>query len=198
LRIPDRSAGAGTPSHAAEGFGKRLIKRAIFGAVAVVTGCGGGEPEARVPIAREGPGEQILRVGATWEARWAERGFRNPPSAISLFDTRVTSRLSLSRGKKTARETLTFDGTFKLNDGTTYTCRANVDTTVTVAFGDRAGEAAVEVWRKPLRLSRACDKSGFPEPEFVVPEIRARFALRGDKLIGFDPPTERREYLPTD
>jgi hypothetical protein len=106
--------------------------------------------------------------------------------------------VSLSRGKKTATETLVFDGSFKLQDGTAYTCRANARTTVSLAFGDRAGEPAVEMWRKGLRVSRSCDKPGFPEPEFVVPESRARFALRGDKLVSFDPPTERREYLPVD
>jgi hypothetical protein len=104
--------------------------------------------------------------------------------------------LSFSHGKKTARETLVFEGSFKLHGGASYGCRANAETTVSVSFGDRAGEAAVEVWRKALRIPRACDKAGFPEPEFVVPEARSRFVLRGDKLVGFDPPTERREYLP--
>jgi hypothetical protein len=176
-----------------------LTKTGALGPVAlVVIGCAGNEPEVRVPIAREGPEEQILRVGTSWDARWSEQGFLNPPSAISLFDTRVTSRLSFSPGKRTARETLAFESSFKLRSGTSYSCRASADTTVAVAFGNRAGEAAVEVWRKPLRLSRTCDKAGFPESEFVVPETRARFALRGDKLVGFDPPTERREYLPAD
>lgn len=170
----------------------------LTGAAVVAAGCAGGEPEAVAPIERESPAEQILRVGKNWEARWAEQGFRTAPSRIALFDTHVTSRLSLSRGKTTARETLAFEGSFKLQDGTAYSCRAGVETTVSVAYGDRAGEAAVEVSRKGLRLSRTCDKPGFPEPEFVVPVSRARFALRGDKLVGFDPPTERREYLPLD
>ena len=96
-----------------------------------------------MPIAREGPEEQILRVGETWEARWAEQGFRTPPSTISLFDTRVTSRVAFTMGKKTAREVLAFEGSFKLQDGTPYACRAKAETTVTLTFGDCAGEAAV-------------------------------------------------------
>ena len=139
-----------------------------------------------------------MRVAATWEARWAEQGFLTAPSPISLFDQRISSRLTFTRGGKTARESLAFDGTFKLQNGTPYSCRAQSEGTVTVKFGDRAGEAAVELTRAPLRLARKCDKAGFPEPELRVPKTTGRFALRGDKLVAFDPPTERREYLPAD
>jgi hypothetical protein len=198
LPLPDGSAAPCPHGHFAERFGKRLTRLAALTSAALAVACGGGAPEATAPIEREGPSEQIFRVGKTWEARWAEQGFRTAPSPIALFDTRVTSRLFLSRAKKTARETLVFEGNFKLQNGAAYSCRASVETTVALAFGDRAGEAAVEVSRKGLRVSRTCDKAGFPEPEFVVPEARARFALRGDKLVGFDPPTERREYLPVD
>lgn len=163
-----------------------------------MSACGGGEPEPQAPIQREGPEEHILRVGATWEARWAEQGFLTAPSAIALFDTRAVSRLTLTRGAKTAKETLTFDGAFKLQDGSAYACQARAEAAVSVTYGERAGEAAVEIARRALRVSRTCDKPGFPEPELVVPESRARFVLRGDKLVSFDPPTERREYLPAD
>jgi hypothetical protein len=199
LRISDGPAEARANDHGTQRLGARLTRLARLTSAAVVAvGCGGGEPEAVAPIERESPAEQILRVGKTWEARWAEQGFRTAPSPISLFDTRVTSRLFLARGKKTAREAIVFEGSFKLQNGTAYSCRGSAETTVSLAFGDRAGEAAVEVLRKALRVSRTCDKPGFPEPEFTVPEARARFALRGDKLVGFDPPTERREYLPVD
>lgn len=199
MRISDANSETGTDLHV---LAKRLRKR-LNGAFAVSTAvafcaCGGGEPEAQAPIAREGPEDQILRVGATWEARWAEQGFRTPPSLISLFDTRVTSRISLVRGKKTATESLVFDGSFKLQNGASFACQARADTAVAVTFGDRAGEAAVQLSRSALRIARTCDHSGFPEPELVVPATRGRFALRGDKLVGFDPPTERREYLPAD
>jgi hypothetical protein len=199
VRIPDRVAETRTHFDATEGLRKRLSRTALgLAQLAVAVACGGGEREARAPIEREGPEEQILHVAATWEARWAEQGFRTAPNPIALFDTHVTSRLVFTRGQKAAREILEFESSFKLQDGSAFTCRARAETSAALAFGDRAGEAAVQVSRKPLRLSRTCDKLGFPEPEFALPMTRARFALRGDKLIGFDPPTERREYLPAD
>jgi hypothetical protein len=198
LRILDANA----PSSRHRDVGAERLRKGLIAAALVTTtaasACGGGEQEARGPIQREGPEEQILRVAKTWEARWEERGFRGGPGPISLFDNRFTSRIVLTRGKKTAKEMLTVDGTFKLKDGSSYVCQAQAETTVAVTFGERAGEAAVQLSIGGLRIPQKCDHPAFPEPELLVLPALARFLLRGDKLVEFEPATERHEFLPAD
>jgi hypothetical protein len=158
--------------------------------------CGGGEPEAQAPVAAMSPEDQILRLGRTWESAWGENGFRNPPSPIARFDTKVTSRIAFQPGATTARETLSLASTFRLTTGGNYTCAAGGDVRVAVRWGDHAGEPAVEVRRPAVRLVQRCTPPDFPEPALDMPAVAARFALRGDRLVPLAPPTEKREYIP--
>jgi hypothetical protein len=174
------------------------LKRAlVLGHLALaLLGCAGREPDAQAPIAHESPEDEILRVGRVWESGIAEKGFKTPPSRVTMFSRSITSTLKLDRGAPTAGEILVIEETFKVVDGGTYQCQVKANPRVTVAFGEHAGEAAIEVRRPPQELPRQCDHPGFPEPVLSLPATAARFALRGDRLIAFAPPTEARSYLP--
>jgi hypothetical protein len=163
--------------------------------VPTTLGCGAAESEARAPVAQEQPADEIMRIGKSWESSLEDKGFRSPPSPISMFSEIVTSTLQLSPGSSTAVETLAFDGTFKARDST-YHCQARATLRVTVAYGRHAEEAAIELRRPGAQVARVCDLPGFPEPVLEVPAAAARFALRGDRLVPFAPPTEKRAYLP--
>jgi hypothetical protein len=158
--------------------------------------CGGEEHEARVPIAQERPDDEILRIGKTWESALDDKGFRSPPSPITMFSERQASTLSLTAGSKTAVEMLAYAGSFKVHEAT-FECRAEAQVTVSVAYGRHADEAAIEVRRPAVRIARECNLPGFPEPVLDLPETAARFALRGDRLVPIAPATEKRVYLPT-
>jgi len=163
---------------------------------AILTACGGG-PEPAAPIARETPEDQILRLGSIWESREEENGFRNPPSHIALFQTHVTSTITFQHGERMATEALRYDESVKTTDGVSFHCQAEASTPVSVKFaGNHADAAAVEVRRPTLRLARKCTPSGFPEPILELPQSDARFGLRGDQLVSFAPPSDKRVYLP--
>lgn len=160
-----------------------------------VTACGGGAPEAQVPVAHETPEDEILRIAKSWQSSVENKGFRTAPSPISMFVETLSSTLAFTKGSSAAVESVVYDGSFKVRD-TTYRCQARADVRVSVTFGRHAGEAAVEVRRPAARVPRSCDLPGFPEPLVDVPASAARYALRGDRLVAFAPPTERRAYLP--
>jgi hypothetical protein len=164
--------------------------------VVTETACGGGEPEAQAPVVRESGKDQVLRIGRAWESRWEDKGFRAPPSRISLFSSKATSRIAFSESSGAATESLTLEESFKLTDGSEFVCRSGTETAVTAKFGDHAGETAVELRRPAVSLTRTCTPSGFPEPVLELEGTAARFALRGDRLVPFAPPKERREYIP--
>ena len=156
----------------------------------------GGEPEAQAPVTREGPEDQILRIGKVWISRQSEKGFRTPPSPVATFESTITSTLSLQKGPSTAGETITVEDTFRMQSRLVITCHTEVTVTCAVAFGDHAGESAVEVSRPAIHAARRCDAPG--APSFDLAAAKARFALRADRLVAFAPVTEQREYLPSD
>jgi hypothetical protein len=179
--------------------GKSWNRVGVFAALALgsllAAACGGAEPEARAPVVHERPEDEILRIGRTWQATHEDKGFRTPPSAVSMFSELVTSTLTFSPGARDAVEAISLDGTFKVRDAT-YHCQAHAELRVAVTFGRHADEAAVEVGRPSAQVARTCDLPGFPEPVVQIPLSAARFALRGDRLVAFAPPTERRAFLP--
>jgi hypothetical protein len=158
-------------------------------------GCGGSEPDAQVPVARETPEDEILRLGTVWESRFEDRGFRTG-SAISVFTTRTVSRLSVTAGSRAGTEVLTTDESFKMTDGTAVHCQARAEARIAVGWGRVGEDAALQVERPALRLTRSCGGVNFPEPVLDLPAFAARFALRGDRLMPISPKTETREYIP--
>lgn len=162
----------------------------------MLVGCGPGEPPAAVPVRRIGPEEQILRIGHVWETRQRDKGFRTAPSPIAMFHTQVLTRLTLTEGRPTAREQLSFDERFKLRDGTEYTCRTVLTLQPQVQYGRRGGEPAVQLDRPAASARRQCNAPGVPEPTLELSPYSARFVLRGDQLVGFEPVTENRVFIP--
>lgn len=137
-------------------------------------------------------------MSRAWEAQVQEKGFRTAPSRIAMFETAITSRVTFGAGSRSAKESLRFASSFKLADGRAFQCEARAEMPVQVVFGDHAGEAAVEIRRPALHLTRRCTPADFPEPDLDLPATAARFALRGDRLVAIAPPTDRREYLPAE
>lgn len=164
---------------------------------AVTAACGGPPGEGEAKVVRETPEEAILRIGTSWESHFQDRGFRAAPAPIATFAVEVTSTIAFTRGGAKARERVATEETFKMADGTTFHCKARGEAEVAVRWGRTGPDPAVQVQRPGLRLARACDGQGFPEPVLELPPFAVRFALRGDRLVPFEPKTEQREYIPT-
>src|SRR5205085_6470180 len=81
----------------------------LVGLTLGAAGCGGSEPEARVPIAEEQPEDEILRIAKAWRSTLDNKGFRTPPSPITMFSEQQTSTLTLTPGTSAAVESLVFD-----------------------------------------------------------------------------------------
>jgi hypothetical protein len=187
------------PPRRPEACGRRATSVALGALVTLLVplgGCGGGQPEAQVPVLHESGEDQVLRIAREWETRWEDKGFGSPPSRIAMFTASITSRIAFQRGAGTTTETLAVEESFKLSDGSEFVCRSGTKVAVTALFGDHAGETAVELRRPAVRLTRACGAPGFPEPTLELDAAAARFALRGDRLVPFAPPKEHREYIP--
>ena len=137
---------------------------------------------------------QVPATGGT--ATELTKSLRSFPSPIAVYRMQAKSTVRFAAGKDWTQEHLEVDEVFEMRDGTQYVCHAEARTRVDLAFGRRHGEAAVEMRRPATRLVRACNPPGFSEPELELPESRARFELKGDQLVAFDPPVEKRVYLP--
>jgi hypothetical protein len=181
------------------------VKQAAHGtcvalaAVAVLTPACGGAPAA--PLAApvvEGPEDAILRIAKTWEARHSEKGLRSPPSPIAAFDRQLLSRVVLAPGATTSTEELSFSERFTLRDGANVTCAGSAEVPISVSYGRKAGEPALELAWPALTQPRACEPAHAGIPELERPAGRARFVLRSDQLVGVEPALEKRTFLPAD
>lgn len=179
--------------------GRRLL-RCGAGLILATTGalaaCGPAEPPPAAPVRRIGPEEQILKIGHVWEARQRDKGFRTAPSPIAMFDTQLLSSLTLKEGESTATEHLVFDERFELRDGTEYVCRTDIELRPRIQYGRRAGRPAIQIDRPAASVPRQCDAPGFVDPVLAVDAYSARFSLSGDQLVGFEPVTEKRVFIP--
>jgi hypothetical protein len=158
--------------------------------------CGGDPQEVLTPVRRETPADAIRRVGEAWAASEQTKGLRSHPSPIAVYRMHTKSTVRFTAGKDWTQEHLEIDEAFEMRDGTRYVCRAEGRTRVDLVFGRRHGEPAVEMRRPATRLTRTCEPPGFPDPEVTLPETTARFKLKADQLMAFDPPVEKRVYLP--
>lgn len=167
----------------------------LLGAL-LAAACGGEQQKVAEPVPVATPEDQILRVATMWEARGRGKGLRSPPSEISVFEIETTSFVTFERGKQTAREELTVAERFEMRDGQRFRCEATGKLTLRVNWGERSGEPAVQLTRPPTTLRRRCRPGGYPEPEVDVPHGASRFVLRGDQLVAFAPPLEKRVFWP--
>jgi xanthine/CO dehydrogenase XdhC/CoxF family maturation factor len=164
--------------------------------LALALGCGGEAPVAVTPVRQQTPEEEILSIATTWEARYRDNGLRSEPSKISVFSQSGLSALELTQGQPIARETVLLEETFRTRDGRQFACRAEGVLQVQVRYFRKGDEPAVEVTRPETELDRHCDQPGFPEPTVGVGLPKSSFLLRGENLMGFDPPLEKRSYIP--
>jgi hypothetical protein len=176
--------------------GASVVLAAIAGVGA--NACGGAPPAPVAAVAVEGPEDAILRIARTWEARHAEKGLRSSPSPIAAFDRQLVSRIVLAPGATTATEALTFSERFTLRDGTSVACGGSAELPVSVSYGRKAGEPALELAWPALLQPRACEPAHGGIPELERAPGRARFVLRSDQLVGVEPALEKRTFLPVD
>jgi hypothetical protein len=179
----------------ASGVGARYLA-AFSCAFAVACAGAAGPPPAAATV--EGPEAAILRIASFWEARYADKGLRSSPSPIASFDRQLVSRLELTEGQASATESLIFQERFTLRDGGEVHCSGRFDIQVSVSYGARSGEPAVELEWPALERPRDCDAPGAPIPAFERPAGRARFVLRSDQLVGVEPALEKRTFLPVE
>ena len=179
--------------------------------VAAVTGsfgCTGGR-DAETPTARMSAEQQILSVGRRWQAREQQDGFRAsqgpvgqparsaaPAKQVAVFHRTITTSLQLEPGATEAVETFELDERFKLDNGQWYRCQARTTAQVRLRYGKKRGEAALEVSQPERRVTRRCTPPDFPEPVLELPATTSRFRLRGDQLVGFEPVSEKRTFVP--
>lgn len=186
--------------------GQLDLKRIVFGAheaaasallLVLTIGCGGEPPLAQTPVHQaQSPEAEIVAIASSWEARFKETGLRSEPSKISVFNMSGLSTLDLSLGNPVAREGLLLEETFRMRDGRQFVCRAEGVLQVQVRFFNKGDEPAVEVTRPTTNLTRHCDQPGFPEPTVSLGSTSSSFLLRDEHLVGFDPPLEKRSYIP--
>jgi hypothetical protein len=159
-------------------------------------GCGGAAPAVQAPVHQQTPEEEIHSIATAWEARFKENGLRSEPSKISVFNLEGLSTLEFTPGKLVAREGLLLEETFRMRDGRQFACRVEGVLQVQVRYFQKGEEPAVEVTRPVTELTRHCDQPGFPEPLVNIGSTKSSFLLREEHLLGFDPPLEKRSYIP--
>jgi hypothetical protein len=164
----------------------------LAGAIA----CGGEAPAAQTPVRQQTPEDEIQAIATTWEARFKDNGLRSEPSKISVFAVNGLSTLTFTHGKPVAREGLLLEETFRMRDGRQFVCRVEGVLQVQVRYFHKGEEPAVEVTRPVTELTRHCDQPGFPEPMVNIGSASSSFLLREEHLVAFDPPLEKRSYIP--
>ncbi|NLE85272.1 MAG: hypothetical protein GX607_02620 [Myxococcales bacterium] len=166
----------------------------LVGAVALFAACGGKEPAAPPPVAVETPADEVLRIGERWTSTSEQRGLLSPPSPVSVFVVREVSEITLS--PTSGREVLTIEEELELRDGGALLCQTRFEHPLTVRWGRRDTDAAVELRRPGVTGARQCQGGSHPEPTLERPARAARFVLRSDNLVAIEPPTDDRIYLP--
>lgn len=171
---------------------------AVAVALATLAACGNKPPPPNTPVQRETAEDSVLRVGHVWRSLTADKGLRSPPSKISVFESKTTSTVRFEPGKTQIEEELLVEERFELRNGESFECVARGTLRDSVRFGRFHDEAAVQISRPPTTLPRRCKPPGFDEPELAIEGGAARFALRGDQLVAFAPPLDKRVYIPAD
>jgi hypothetical protein len=194
-RATSRAAAPALERHRLAALGCQLL--ALLGAAFPLACSAAAGPPPGAPSV-EAPEDAILRIASFWEARYTDKGLRSSPSPIASFDRQLVSRLELARGQLTATESLSFEERFTLRDAREVHCSGRLDLQVSVTYGARAGEPALELEWPALSRPRECDSPDASIPAFERPAGRARFVLRSDQLVGVEPALEKRIFLPVE
>lgn len=156
--------------------------------------CGGAQKGPPPTPEKQTAAQEVLRIGSVWTNVKPENGILSPPSKISTFNNSRKSELTLS--ETSATEHLTLVESLELRDGSQVECRTEVEHALAMRWGRREGEAALELVRPPLNLSRSC--TGLhPNGPVVEPSRRVLFVLRSDNLVAVEPLLDQRSYAPS-
>lgn len=156
-------------------------------------GCGGGKTEVKAPPKEETPADEILRIAANWLSVQPMNGLLSPPSPISVIRGSVTSHVHLT--KMDAEEELTIVEDLELRNGGKVLCESIFRHPISVRYGRKGGEPAVEFGRPALNGRRVC-QGVHPEPDLVAEPVVALFQLKSDQLVAVEPKTDGRSYIP--
>lgn len=159
----------------------------------MIIGCGGGNTEVKAPPKEETPADEVLRIAANWSSVQPVNAILSPPSPISLIRGSIKSQVHLT--KKDAEEELTIVEDIELRGGGNVLCESVFRHPLSVRYGRKGGEAAVELGRPALNGRRACEGI-HPEPDLVAEPVVALFVLKSDQLVAIEPKTDGRSYLP--
>lgn len=165
-------------------------------ALLALVACASEPPPPPAPVQHQGPDAEILAIGNVWESRSQENGLRSEPSKVSVFTVTELSSIALSAGQPYAEESLTVNETFRMRDGRNFECHSEGTVRVKVRYFRKSGEPAVQITWPPVQLPRNCAQPGFPEPVMQRAGGSSSFLLRSERLSGFDPPLEKRSYIP--
>jgi len=141
----------------------------------------------------ETPADEILRIGANWTSVQPIKALLSPPSPISVIRGSVTSRIHLT--KRDAEEELTIAEDVELRSGARVVCESTFRHPLSLRYGRKGGEPAVEITRPALNGRRVC-QGPHPEPDLVAESIVTLFVLRSDQLVAIEPKTDGRSYIP--
>ncbi|HXS16737.1 MAG TPA: hypothetical protein VN764_06095 [Polyangiaceae bacterium] len=156
--------------------------------------CGGSQKQDSETVVTQTAADEILRIAADWTADLPEQGLLSAPSVVSMFKNTLTSTLTLT--PSAAQERLIIEETLQLRAGGVVRCTTTIEHPLSIRYGRRQGEAAIEIVRPAVHTPRTCSVGTPPEPMLDQPERRALFVLRADTLVPVEPPLEKRKYLP--
>lgn len=165
-------------------------------AILALVACASEPPPPPAPVQQQGPDAEILAIGSVWESRSQENGLRSEPSPVSVFTVNELSSIAFTAGEPSATESLVVSESFRMRDGRTFECHSEGTVGVQVRYFRKSGEPAVQITWPPVQLPRNCAQPGFPEPVMQRGGGSSSFLLRAERLSGFDPPLEKRSYIP--
>lgn len=162
----------------------------------LVAACGGQSAEAEAPPPKLTAEAEVLGISKVWQALEEEHGTRGPKHKVAVFDLKQRSTLTLTAGQRTGEEKIEIKEHFEMKNGAVYECRARSVVKVSVRFGRKNGEPALELQRPPVLMARTCQPTDFPDGEIQLSGGGSRFLLQDEQLVGFAPPSEKRVFLP--
>jgi hypothetical protein len=159
----------------------------------LLSACGGGTQGPPPGPRQLTAAEEVLRIGSTWVNIEPLRGILSPPSDVSVFNTLRKSEVVLSADSAT--ETLIIEESLELRAGGKIECQTEFNHSLTMRWGRRKGEAALELVRPPVHGPRSCS-AAHPEGDLSEQAKRAIFVLRSDNLVAVEPLVDQRNYTP--
>lgn len=156
-----------------------------------LTHCGGSAQGPAPPPKVETSADEILRIGTTWVNVELQKEILSPPSPISMSSTRRESEITFAEGA--ASEHLIIRENLELRSGGTIECETQFTHSLSLRWGRKQGQAAVELVRPALSGPRSCT-GVHPDGDISEDSRPALFVLRSDNLVAVEPLVDQRSY----